>query len=121
MKDRKQRPAADDSETLDFDARFLLANERTFLAWVRTSLAVMVGGIALAQLGHSSNAQNVVGMAVIVLGGFMALVGYLRFRAADKAIRQGKLPMTGREPLIQASGIVFVALALVVTHLLGIW
>lgn len=106
---------------LDPDARFLLANERTFLAWVRTSLAVLVGGIALAQLGHNSTEKNVVGMAVIVLGGFMALVGYLRFHAADQAIREGRLPVTGREPLIQASSIAVVALALVITHLLGVW
>lgn len=120
MSDPNTKKLTDDKR-LDPDARFLLANERTFLAWVRTSLAVMVGGIALAQLGHNSDAKNVVGMVVIVLGGFMALVGYLRFRAADRAIREGRLPMTGHEPLIQASGIAVVALGLVITHLLGIW
>ncbi len=121
MKDRKQKPAVGNSEPLDFDARFLLANERTFLAWVRTSLAVLIGGIALTQLGHDSTAQSVVGMIVIVLGGFMALIGYLRFYAADRAIRRGDLPEVGHEPLVQTAGIAFVALALVVTHLLGIW
>ncbi len=121
MRDRKQKPVADDSGKLDFDARFLLANERTFLAWVRTALAIMIGGIALTQLGHDSAAQGVVGMIVIVLGGFMALVGYLRFHAADRAIRRGDLPEVGREPLVQTAGIAVVALALVVTHLLGIW
>lgn len=29
------------------DARFSLANERTFLAWIRTSLALIAGGVAL--------------------------------------------------------------------------
>lgn len=111
----------DDSEKLDVDARFLLANERTFLAWVRTALAVMIGGIALTQLGHESATQNIVGMTVIFLGGFMALVGYLRFHAADKAIRRGDLPEVGREPLAQTAGILFVAVALIATHLLGIW
>jgi putative membrane protein len=106
---------------LDPDARFLLANERTFLAWVRTTLAVLIGGIALTQLGHDSTAQDLVGMIVIVLGGFMALVGYIRFHAADRAIRSGNLPEVGREPLVQTAGILFVALALVVTHLFGIW
>lgn len=106
---------------LDPDARFLLANERTFLAWVRTALAVMVGGIALTQLGDDSSAQATAGLIVVLLGSFMAVVGYLRFHAADEAIRQGKLPVTGREPLVQAAGIILVALALVVTHLLGVW
>lgn len=106
---------------LDPDARFLLANERTFLAWVRTALAVMVGGIALAQLSKRSEAQGIVSMLVILLGGFMALIGYVRFRAADRAIREGRLPITGREPIIQAAGIAAVAVALVVTRLLGVW
>jgi putative membrane protein len=121
MVKRKQKSTANQAATLDVDARFLLANERTFLAWVRTALAVLIGGIALTQLGHDSSAQDGIGMAVVVLGGFMALVGYLRFHAADRAIRRGDLPEVGREPFIQASGIVFVALVLVVTHLLNIW
>lgn len=33
------------------DARFSLANERTFLAWIRTSLALIAGGVALEALG----------------------------------------------------------------------
>src|SRR5689334_7147461 len=108
-------------ESLDPDARFLLANERTFLAWMRTALAVLVGGIALTQLGHDSTTQGVVGMTVIFLGGFMMLVGYLRFHAADRAIRLGELPKVGREPIIQTVAIIGVAFMLIVTHLLGIW
>ena len=110
-----------DQDMLDPDARFLLANERTFLAWVRTALAVLIGGIALTQLGHDSTAQDTVGMAVILLGGLMALVGYSRFHAADKAIRAGELPEVGREPLIQSTLIIAVAVALVITHLFGVW
>lgn len=122
MRHRKQNSVTNDGgEMLDVDARFLLANERTFLAWVRTALAVLIGGIALTQLGSDSTAQSVVGMIVIVLGGFMALVGYLRFHSADRAIRRGDLPQVGREPLVQTAGIALVALALVVTRLLNIW
>lgn len=84
-------------------------------------MAVLIGGIALTQLGRNSTPQSVVGMVVIALGGFMVLVGYLRFQAADKAIRRGTLPQVGHEPLIQTSGILFVAIMLVITHLLNIW
>jgi putative membrane protein len=35
----------------DPDARFSLANERTFLAWIRTALALLAGGVALEVLG----------------------------------------------------------------------
>lgn len=111
----------DRNKDLDPDARFLLANERTFLAWVRTALAVMIGGIALAQLGHNSQTEETIGMIVIVLGGFMALIGYLRFKDADKAIRRGDLPEVGREPAIQAVVIFVVACLIVITHLIGIW
>ena len=116
---RKHRNS--DMENLDVDARFLLANERTFLAWVRTALAVLIGGIALTQLGHNSTAQEIVGMVVIILGGFMAMIGYFRFRAADKAIREGRLPEAGHEPLVQAISIISVAIILVITRLAGIW
>ncbi len=109
------------SERLDPDVRFLLANERTLLAWIRTALAVMAGGIALTQLGHDSAAKNVVGIIAILLSAFMALVGYMRFKGADKAIRAGQLPPTGSEPFIQVGGIAVIALALVFTRLFGIW
>ena len=32
------------------DPRFSLANERTFLAWIRTSIALIAGGLASSQL-----------------------------------------------------------------------
>lgn len=109
-------------EQLDVDARFLLANERTLLAWIRTALAVLAGGIALIQLSNEDTAtQNIIGTAVVLLGAFMATVGYIRFQAADKAIRRGDLPTLGHEPFIQTGGIIIVALTLVTTHLAGIW
>lgn len=109
------------SKRLDPDVRFLLANERTLLAWIRTSLAVMAGGIALTQFGSNSAAHTISGIVAILLGGFMSAVGYIRFKSADKAIRAGKLPATGNEPVVQAGGIAVIALALVVTRLFGVW
>lgn len=103
------------------DARFLLANERTLLAWIRTSLAVMAGGVALTQLGNNSKAHSVIGVTAIVLGSFMATVGYIRFKEADEAIRAGKLPSTGSEPFIQVGGIAVIGLALIITRFFGVW
>jgi uncharacterized membrane protein YidH (DUF202 family) len=45
MKLMKKTPAQ-----LDIDIRFLLANDRTLLAWIRTSLAVLAGGLVLMQV-----------------------------------------------------------------------
>lgn len=109
------------SERLDPDVRFLLANERTLLAWIRTAVAVMAGGVALSQFNKGSSAHTVVSILAILLGVFMAFVGYIRFKGADKAIRRGELPVTGSEPFIQVAGIALIAAALIVTRLLGIW
>lgn len=119
VKTKKTTPT---HKKLDVDTRFLLANERTLLAWIRTALAVLAGGIALIQLsGEDKATQNVIGMAVVLLGAFMACIGYVRFHAADKAIRRGELPKLNHGPFIQTGGIIVVALALVSTHLAGIW
>ncbi|MDT5236302.1 MAG: putative rane protein, partial [Mycobacterium sp.] len=37
-------------DTRELDYRFTLANERTFLAWIRTALALLAGGVAVVQL-----------------------------------------------------------------------
>lgn len=105
----------------DPDVRFLLANERTLLAWVRTAVAIMAGGVALSHFNKGSSTYIVVSILAILLGVFMALIGYMRFKGADKAIRRGELPATGSEPLIQVGGIAVIAAVLVVTRLTGIW
>ena len=43
------RPDVDDVGE-EPDVRFTLANERTYLAWIRTSLALIGGGLAASQL-----------------------------------------------------------------------
>ncbi|WP_283215114.1 DUF202 domain-containing protein [Pseudofrankia sp. DC12] len=48
----------------DPDYRFSLANERTFLAWIRTALALLAGGIAVVQIVPSFS----IGWAVTCLG-----------------------------------------------------
>lgn len=101
------------AETLDIDIRFLLANERTLLAWVRTSLALMAGGLVFTQYGPQSQVKTIFGLVFIALGAIMAIFGYIRFKDADKAIRAGRLPDIGRSPLIQVAAVVLFALLLV--------
>lgn len=84
-----------DQSTLDVDVRFLLANERTLLAWLRTGLALIAGGVALAFLATASQWGAWAGMGAIAFGGTLGFVGFLRYKVADKAIRHGELPPSG--------------------------
>jgi putative membrane protein len=108
-----------DNKRFDPDTRFLLANERTLLAWIRTSITLQAGGLALAHFSSSLVVQKYFSILIIILGGSMALIGYLRFKAADKAIRLEQLPSIGYAPLFQSSALMIIALILVVGLLVG--
>jgi putative membrane protein len=73
------------------DSRFTQANERTFLAWNRTALAFIAGGLAVEQfLDTGRAARLLVSIPLILLGGFVGVAGYYRWRHAEDAIRSGK-------------------------------
>lgn len=74
------------------DARFSLANERTFLAWIRTSLALVVSGVALIALGENANLSftDVTGLLLILLGAISSLGGYFDWFSSEKALRLGR-------------------------------
>src|ERR1700750_1223651 len=90
----------------DPDPRFTLANERTYLAWNRTALALVGGGLAAAQLLglHSHAGRPVVSPPPVGLGGAPAagvrLGGgaLVRLAAADRhgrRARRDELPPLG--------------------------
>jgi putative membrane protein len=73
------------------DYRFSLANERTFLAWIRTSLAIVAGAIGIDQFAsHLGSAQLrlVLSIALLVVGGVLGGVAYTRWARAERAMRQ---------------------------------
>jgi putative membrane protein len=98
------------------DHRFSLANERTFLAWVRTSLALLAGGVALdaVELDGPTGLQSVLAVALVVLGLLGAAASWLRWAAAERAMRLGQ-PLPGTTALAWfALVLVLVAAGLVV-------
>ncbi len=98
------------------DPRFSLANERTFLAWVRTSLALMAGGVALdaVELAGPRSLQAVLAAALVVLGLLLAAVAWVRWAAAERAMRLRR-PLPGTRTLAWLTVIVMIlAAALVV-------
>ncbi|PZS31514.1 MAG: hypothetical protein DLM59_09795 [Pseudonocardiales bacterium] len=98
---------------LDTDIRFMLANERTLLAWLRTALSLEAAGFALITLAHITGGR-VVGIGLVALGSISALIGYRRYRSSDRAIRRGVLPVPGRGPALLTMGIVGLSVLLLV-------
>lgn len=82
------------------DPRFALANERTFLAYVRTALAVLAGGVAV--IGYAPRGRVVLAAGVGLLGcGFAVLLGgYLRWRHIDEAISSGAPIRASKLPVV---------------------
>ena len=71
------------------DYRFTLANERTFLAWVRTALALLAGGVAVDQLVEAASPwRDVVAVACVVVSALTVLSGYRRWSEVTWAMRR---------------------------------
>ncbi len=98
------------------DVQFILANERTLLAWIRTGLTLIAGGVAVAFLAGGTPHGALAGFGAIISGGLIAAVGYWRYIAADKAVRSGKLPPIGHGGLWVVVGVGIFAAALVVVN-----
>jgi len=98
------------------DYRFTLANERTFLAWIRTALAVLAGGIVLDQFASHVESKAVlscVALALSLLAAVMAGCAYSRWKGNEIAMRHsGPLPASIGIPLLSA---VISCVALVLT------
>ena len=105
---------------LDIDVRFLLANERTLLAWVRTGLTLIAGGVAVAFISTDSKYGTIAGVGAIGFGGLLALIGYVRYHATDAAIRAGKLPAQGAGSILVVAGVVVFALFLLIARKLSL-
>ena len=114
--DAEQGAGSRAAQRLDIDVRFLLANERTLLAWLRTGLTLQAAGVALTHLSRGDRTAAVVGVALLALGTVGVVVGYLRYRAADRAIRTGALPSPGHGASLVTAGVVAVAVVLLAVY-----
>lgn len=111
------------------------ANERTFLAWVRTAIAVMAFGflverfnlfleIAGRSLGRrltvsGTLASDVVGLALIVAGALMVFAAMIRFIANRRAIAAADIRAAGNDRLDLALAGLIVVLGLALAGYLG--
>jgi putative membrane protein len=89
------------------DYRFTLANERTFLAYERTAIGLVAAGLAVVHLLEEDWGYQLLAVLLLVTGAIAAIGGYLRFRAADTAIRKGDpLPANPSVHLLAAAVLV---------------
>ena len=75
------------------DPRFTLANERTFLAWNRTALALVVAGLGIVQLLPPFPGvpwgRHVLGVPLIVLGAVVSVTSFVEWQRTQAAMRRG--------------------------------
>lgn len=102
------------------DPRFSLANERTFLAWIRTSLALVAAGIALEalQLPIRTELRLVAALVFVALGPLSIMLGLaglvlvaLAWLGAQRRYLKANRDLTGTEAALGQGGLPAVALA----------
>ena len=78
----------------DPDPRFTFANERTFLAWSRTALALIAAGLAAAQLLHFGfgGVRFIIAIPLIALGAVAAFNSYRYWDTNERRLRL-RLPL----------------------------
>src|SRR4051794_16309418 len=82
-----------------------LANERTFLAWIRTSIGIMAFGFVVVKfslfikqisliIGKPNMVQSrgysaIVGIILVAVGTLMSVLSYIRYRQTSKQLKEG--------------------------------
>jgi putative membrane protein len=105
------------------DARYTFANERTFLAWMRTALGLVAAGLAIVQLLPPFHGirwgRHAIGVPLILLGAVVAIVSYVEWTANQRALRRGDPPRKSWLPQVLAVTIALVALVAAVLALIS--
>jgi putative membrane protein len=95
------------------DARYTFANERTFLAWSRTALALVVAGLGIVQLlppfPRVPWGRHVIGVPLIVLGAVVASTGYVEWTRNQRALRRGEPVPRSILPIVLTATITCIA------------
>jgi putative membrane protein len=100
-------PRGDIGEEPDY--RFSFANERTFLAWIRTALALLAGGLVVIQVLDFPIIRTVLGVGLGTLGTVLAAGGYVRWARAEEAMRLQRPLPDARLPQVAAIGVLALA------------
>ena len=99
------------------DPRFTLANERTFLAWIRTSLALLAGGVAveafMADL-FAPELRRTIAVLLLVLALVIGGGSFFRWLNVERAMRHKiPLPLPWIAPVLAAGGALVAAVMVI--------
>jgi putative membrane protein len=103
------------------DYRFTLANERTFLAWIRTALALAAGGLGAVSLLPDVAGSELLGLALLLLSFLTAASAYRRWAYNERSMRLGEPLPPSRLPLVMALGTAIVASVAAVMFVIEEW
>jgi putative membrane protein len=115
----RRRPRSLYSRGHEPDPRFSMANERTALAWVRTALAFVAGGVGLTSVAHLANLPrlfDVVAVVLCIAGAALAVVAVAGWRRRELAMRLDR-PLPAPVALPWLGGAVVVAALLLAGYL----
>ncbi len=96
------------------DYRFSFANERTFLAWIRTALALIAAGVAVDafDLAMAPDLKSAIASGLVLLGLASAASSWVRWARSERAIRRGDPLPSSAFTAVLAGGMLVTALAL---------
>ena len=97
----------------EVDSRFLLANERTLLAWVRTALALLASAGAVQEFAEVP-ARRQIAVLLAVVGISSAAAGGWRHRRTVLLLERGDPPRNGWAPVALAVAVSVIGIVLLV-------
>jgi inner membrane protein YidH len=119
--DPGQEPPDDDGT--EPDPRYTFANERTFLAWSRTALALVVAGLGVVQLLPPFPGvpwgRHVLGVPLIVFGAVVAVTAYREWTTSQRAMRHEQPLPRSVMPIVMTVIIAAMAVAAAVVVLVS--
>lgn len=104
----------------DIDPRFTLANERTFLAWIRTSLGLLAAaaGLLAIDLPWPSVVERGLALLLAAAAGVSGPIAWYRWRQVERAIAEGRVAPPPRAHVVLVLVVGFVAGAVIVLTLI---
>jgi len=104
------------------DYRFTLANERTFLAWIRTALALIAAGVAVAQLLPPfavSWGRHGLATLLVAAGALLAVASVRRWQLVQRAMREDDVLPPTRLPAVLTALLLAACAAVLIMIFLG--